>query len=63
MSAGCVVTVVSRNGRAIVSVGGEVDLTARERIHNALGRAQEGSTDVIVDLSQVAASMGRWLRP
>jgi anti-anti-sigma factor len=53
MSAGFDVTVVNRNGRAIVFIAGEIDVNAREQIRDALARAREGSTDVIVDLSQV----------
>jgi anti-sigma B factor antagonist len=47
------VTVVNRNGRAIVFMRGEIDLSAKEQIHDALATARQGSADVIVDLSQV----------
>jgi anti-anti-sigma factor len=53
MSAGFEITVVNRNGRAIVFMTGEIGLSARGEIADALTRAREGSSDVIVDLSQV----------
>jgi anti-sigma B factor antagonist len=53
MSAAFHVTVVNRNGRAIVFMSGEIDLSAKAKIHDALLQAQQGPADVIVDLSQV----------
>jgi len=53
MNAACEITVLNRNGRAIVFLVGEMDLSAREMIDDALLRAQQGSADVIVDVSKV----------
>jgi anti-anti-sigma factor len=47
------VSVVNRNGRAIVFVSGEMDLASEARFRHALRTAQQGSPDVIVDLSRV----------
>jgi anti-sigma B factor antagonist len=47
------VSVVNRNGRAIVFVNGELDLTTAAQFREALRTAQHGSPDVIVDLSRV----------
>jgi anti-anti-sigma factor len=47
------VEVVNSNGRAIVSVRGEIDMSSGAVIRDALTRAQQGSPDVIVDLSDV----------
>jgi anti-sigma B factor antagonist len=53
MKAACEVTVVYRNGRAIVSVSGEMDLASAAELREALRTAQQGSADVIVDLSRM----------
>jgi anti-anti-sigma factor len=53
VSAAFDVTVVNINGRAVVFMSGEIDLTAQARIREALRTAAQGSADVIVDLSQV----------
>ena len=45
--------VVNANGRAVVSVHGEIDLGCGSALGDALWAAQEGSRDVIVDLSGV----------
>ena len=47
------VEVVNANGRAIVSVHGEIDLCCGPAIRDALSAAQQDSPDVIVDLSGV----------
>jgi anti-anti-sigma factor len=47
------VTVVNRNSQVKVFMRGEIDLSTKERIHEALMEAQQGSADVIVDLSDV----------
>jgi stage II sporulation protein AA (anti-sigma F factor antagonist) len=47
------VTVVNRNGRAIVYVRGEIDVASCQEFRAALLAAQTGAPDVIVDLSAV----------
>jgi anti-anti-sigma factor len=47
------ISVVNRNGRAIVFVSGEIDLSAKPLIDDALQEAQKEPADVIIDLSQV----------
>jgi anti-sigma B factor antagonist len=47
------VTVVNRNGRAVTFLRGEIDPTTKELVLEALQTAQQGSADVIVDVSQV----------
>jgi anti-sigma B factor antagonist len=48
------VRVVRRNGRAIVFIRGEMDLSITPQLREALALAQDESSDVIVDLSQVS---------
>jgi anti-sigma B factor antagonist len=48
------VRVVRRNGRAIVFVRGEMDLSVTPELREALALAQDQSSDVVVDLSQVS---------
>jgi anti-sigma B factor antagonist len=47
------VEVVNANGRAIVSLHGEIDMSCGPALRAALSAAQDGSPDVIVDLSGV----------
>ncbi len=47
------VEVANSNGRAIVFVRGEIDMSAGPEIRDALSTAQQGSPDVIVDVSDV----------
>ena len=47
------VEVVNANGRAIVSLRGEIDMSCGPALRDALSAAQQGSPDVIVDLSGV----------
>ena len=47
------VEVVNANGRAIVSLHGEIDLSCGPALRAALSATQQGSPDVIVDLSGV----------
>jgi anti-anti-sigma factor len=47
------VEVVNANGRAIVSLHGEIDMNRGPALREALSAAQQGSPDVIVDLSGV----------
>lgn len=47
------ISTINRNGRAVVVVTGEVDLTVGEPFRAALTAAQNDSTDVIVDLTGV----------
>jgi anti-anti-sigma factor len=47
------VKAVISNGRAIVFVQGEIDMSAGLEIRHALSTAQQGSPDVIVDVSGV----------
>jgi anti-sigma B factor antagonist len=47
------VRTVNRNGRAIVFVTGEIDLSVAARFRDALRVAQNESSDVIVDLTEV----------
>jgi anti-sigma B factor antagonist len=47
------VGVVNHNGRAIVFISGEIDMSSSPAVCDALSTAQQGSTDVIVDLSKV----------
>ena len=47
------VEVVNANGRAIVSLHGEIDMNRGPALRDALSAAQHGSPDVIVDLSGV----------
>ena len=47
------VTVVNRNGRAMVFVRGEIDLASGQAFRDALFSAQQSAADVIVDLSGV----------
>ena len=47
------VEVVNANGRAIVSLHGEIDMNCGPALRDALSAAQHGSPDVIVDLSGV----------
>ncbi len=47
------VRVVNHNGRAIVFVRGEMDMSSSPAVCDALSNAQQGSPDVIVDLSEV----------
>jgi anti-anti-sigma factor len=53
MKAPCEVKVVNRNGQAIVSVSGEMDPAAAAHFREILRTAQQGSADVIVDLSRM----------
>jgi anti-anti-sigma factor len=53
MSGNFDVTVVKRNGRATVCVSGEVDLTVREQLLEALAGAEESGDHVWVDLGDV----------
>jgi anti-anti-sigma factor len=53
MNAACDITVLNRSGRAIVCLFGEMELSAKEMIDDALERTQQGSADVIIDLSKV----------
>ena len=48
------VRVVKRNGRAMVFVCGDIDLASGQAFREALCTAQQGASDVIVDLSDVA---------
>ena len=48
------VEVANANGRAIVSVRGEIDMNCGPALRAALSRAQQGSPDVIVDFSGVS---------
>ncbi len=47
------VKAVNSNGRAIVFLQGEIDMSAGPAIRDALSTAQQGSPDVSVDLSDV----------
>jgi stage II sporulation protein AA (anti-sigma F factor antagonist) len=47
------VKAVISKGRAIVFVQGEIDMSAGLEIRDALSTAQQGSPDVIVDVSDV----------
>lgn len=47
------VRAANSNGRAIVFVQGEIDMSAGPAIRDALSTAQQGSPDVIVDVSDV----------
>ena len=47
------VEVVNANGRAIVSLRGEIDMSCGPALRAALSAARQGSPDVIVDLSGV----------
>jgi anti-sigma B factor antagonist len=53
MNAPFEVSVLNREGRTIVVVSGEMDLTTESRFRDALRTAQRGSAEVIVDLSRV----------
>jgi len=48
------VRVVRRNGRAIVFVRGEMDLSVTPQLREAVALVQDESSDVVVDLSQVS---------
>ncbi len=48
------VKAVISNGRAVVFVQGEIDMSAGPAIRDALSTAQQGSPDVIVDVSDVS---------
>lgn len=45
--------VVSHNGRAIVFIRGEMDMSSAAAVRDALSTAQQGSPDVIVDMTEV----------
>jgi anti-anti-sigma factor len=47
------VLTVNRNGRAIVFVTGEIDLSVAARFRDALRVARNASSDVIIDLTEV----------
>ena len=45
--------VVNHNGRAIVFIRGEMDMSSSRAVRDALSTAQQGSPDVIVDMTEV----------